>query len=130
MARTTPDPPTVRLERIEWLHLGLVVAVVAAAALTRWLEPWSTALGGAVMGGNVWLMKGVVRRALQPGGRARMAAGIAMLVAKFGVLLGLLGLLFWRISLDGASFAVGITLFLIASVAEAVRVGMLQQREE
>ena len=59
-----------------------------------------------------------------------MATAVAMLVAKFGLFLGLLGLIFWRVSVDGLSFAVGITLFLAAAVVEAVRVGVPPHSEE
>jgi len=119
-----------RLERIEVLNLVLVVAAVLAAWLTGWLDPWSVGLGGAVMGLNVWLMKGIVRRALRPGGPGRTAVALGLLVGKFGLFLGLLGLLFWRASIDGMGFAVGITLFLVASVVEAVRVGLQPENEE
>ena len=117
-----------QLERVERLHLSLLALVVASAALTNWLHPWSVAAGGGVMAANVWLMKSVVRRALRPDGQAGVA--MAMLAGKFGLLLALLVLLFWRVSLDGMSFAVGITLFPAAAVIEAVRVETRAQGEQ
>lgn len=107
------------LERIEILHVVLLATVAAAAALTGWLQIGSLLLGGVVMAANFRLLKELVRRALRPG----TGPGVAMLlfVAKFGVFLGLLALLFRRVPIEGASFAVGATLLLSACAIEALR---------
>jgi hypothetical protein len=110
-----------QLANIERLHLVLLLAVSAVAFLTRWLSPGSVLLGGAVMGGNVWLMRQLFRRLLTPAGSNQTAAVLAIILLKFSLFMGLLALLLWRVPVDPLGLGVGATLLLIASVAEAVR---------
>jgi hypothetical protein len=121
---------SVSLERIEWLNVGLVVVAVLVAEFTPWPDAWSVAAGGVMMAGNVWFMKGIMRRVLRPGGPGRLGVAMAMLLGKFALLLGLLGLLFWQVRLDGTSFALGISLFLVAAVVEAVRASVVNRGEQ
>ncbi|MBI1816005.1 MAG: hypothetical protein HYR72_13580 [Deltaproteobacteria bacterium] len=107
------------LQRIELVHVVLLGVVALVAVATGWLYAGSVLLGGAVMGLNFRLLKEIVQRVLQPG-RGRYVA-LGLFVAKFGVFLGLLALVFWRVPVDGLSFAVGITLLLAACVVEALR---------
>ncbi len=107
------------LERIELLHVVLLGVVALVAVATGWLSVGSVLLGGAVMGLNFRLLKEIVRRVLRPGRGWYIALGL--FVAKFGLFLGLLALVFWRVPVDGLSFAVGITLLLAACVIEALR---------
>ena len=113
------------LTRILKLHVGLVGAGGGLSYVTHWGAPGRLLLGGAVMGLNFWLLR-IVTNVLQPSvldaakpGRA--AAAIAALTLKFGLFLGLLGMLFWRVRIEGMSFAVGVTLLLVACLLELAR---------
>ena len=113
------------LTRITRLHVGLVGATGGLAYATNWGAPGSLLLGGAVMGVNFWLLRlatNVLRPsvldAAKPG---RVAVAIAALTLKFALFLGLLGLLFWRVPIEGMSFAVGVTLLLVACLLEVAR---------
>jgi hypothetical protein len=110
----------VDLTRISKLHVGLLGATGGVAYATNWMEPRSLLLGGAVMGANFWLLR-LITNLLRPGGRARAVVALAAFVAKFTLFLGLIGLLFWRMPIEGVSFAVGATLLLVACVLEALR---------
>jgi hypothetical protein len=109
-----------RLQDIERLHLGLLLALLSASLLSGWLSPASLLLGGAVMGVNFWLMRHLASRLLTPGGR-RPAVVLTLMLGKFTLFIGLLGLLFWRVTLDPLAFAVGVTLLPVACVVAALR---------
>jgi hypothetical protein len=115
------------LERIEVLHLALLLGAAAIALATGWLQLGSLLLGGGVMAANFRLLKLLVRRALRPG-RGRGLAMVAF-TAKFGLFLGLLAMLFRKVPVEGASFAVGATLLLSACVIEALRTNTAIPRE-
>jgi len=115
-----PSRPQVGIRRIERLHWLLLAAVVALSFAVPGLSPIGVAAGGAFMGVNVNLMKRLLQRVLGPGGGGSPTAAIALLVGKTGLFLALLALLFWRVPLDGLSFAVGATLFLVAAVVGAL----------
>lgn len=113
------------LSRILWVHAGLVGAGGGLAYVTHWGAPGSLLLGGAVMGLNFWLLR-LVTNVLRPSvldaarpGRAALAIGALSL--KFALFLGLLGLLFWRVPIEGMSFAVGVTFLLVACLVELAR---------
>ena len=115
------------LSRILRLHAVLVGVGGGLAYVTHWGAPGSLLLGGAVMGLNFWLLR-LVTNVLQPAvldaakpGRAAVAIGALSL--KFGLFLGLLGLLFWRVPIEGMSFAAGVTLLLLACLFEVARAG-------
>ncbi len=110
-----------RAEDIERWHLALLGAAVAMALLTRWVSPASVLLGGAVMGVNFWLMRQVSQRVLARARRGHPAIVVGLILAKFTLFLGLLGLLFWRVPIDGAGFGIGATMLLVACVAAALR---------
>ena len=110
-----------RLEDIERLHVGLLATATALAQATAWVSAWSVLLGGAVMGANFWLMRQLSRRLLAPGGGRRPAVVVGLLLAKFSLFMGLLGLLFWRAPIDPLGFGVGATMLLVACVAAALR---------
>ena len=97
----------------------LLGAAAVLAIATGWLQVGSLLLGGAVMGANFRLLKEIVRRVVRPG-RGR-AFAMLLFAAKFGLFIGLLSLVFWRVPVDGLSFAVGVTLLLSACVVEALR---------
>lgn len=115
----------VDLTRIGKLHVGLVGATGGVAYATHWMEPGSVLLGGAVMGANFYLLRLIAwllrPDAFDPEKRGRVALAVAAFVLKFGLFLGLLAALFWRLPIEGMSFALGVTLLLVACVLEAAR---------
>jgi ATP synthase I chain len=107
------------LERIEIFHIAALGAAAIVAAATGWLHVGSLLFGGIVMLANFRLLKEIVRRALRPG--KGQALAFVLFAAKFGLFLGLLALVFWRVPVEGISFAVGVTLLLACCVVEALR---------
>lgn len=111
----------IRLEQIERVHFALIAAATAVAALTGWFGAGSVALGGGVMAANVWLLKQISQRLLTPSVASQRPGVVLLLVlAKFSIFLGLLGLLFWRVPLDPMAFAAGATLLMVACVSVAL----------
>lgn len=116
-----PSPaPAASLERIERLHWGLLAAATLAAAAVPGLEPASLAAGGVFMGVNVRLMKRILGMLTGPAGAASPGVAVSLLLLKTSLFIALLALLFWRVPLDGLSFAAGATLFLVAAVLGAL----------
>lgn len=113
------------LARIGKWHVGLLGLAGGVAYATHWIEPGSLLLGGAVMGVNFYLLKliaGALRPdAHEPGKRGRTVLAVGAFVLKFGLFLGLLAALFWRLPIEGMSFACGVTVLLVACVIEATR---------
>ncbi len=112
------------LTRITKMHVGLVGATGGLCYATHWGEPGSVLLGGAVMGVNFYLLRlitNVLRPdVLDPRNRGRVGLAIAGMILKFGLFLGLLAMLFWRLPIAGMSFAAGVTMLLVACVLEVV----------
>lgn len=115
----------VDLRRIGKLHVGLVGATGGVAYATQWMEPGSVLLGGAVMGANFYLLRLIAALlrpdTFDPEKRGRVVLAVGAFVLKFGLFLGLLAALFWRLPIEGMSFALGVTLLLVACVVEATR---------
>jgi hypothetical protein len=113
------------LTRIGKIHVGLLGATGGVAYATHWIEPGSVLLGGAVMGANFYLLRLIANLlrpdAFDPEKRGRVALAVAAFVLKFGLFLGLLAALFFRLPIEGMSFALGVTLLLVACVLEAAR---------
>lgn len=115
------------LSRITAIHLALLaIAAAACMALGRG-QVAGIVLGGAVMALNVWLLKWVTGVLVAGGkdgeGSGKRGLAVFGFVLHFGMFLGLAAALFWRLPIDAPSFAVGVTILLIACVIEAVRVG-------
>ncbi len=110
-----------QLESIERLHLVLLGVVCVAAYLTHTVSAPSVLLGGAVMGGNFWLMRQLFRRLLGNGTPSNRAAVLGIVLLKFTIFVGLLAMLLWRVSIDPLGFGMGATVLLAACVIEAVR---------
>jgi hypothetical protein len=113
------------LTRIGKLHVGLLGATGGVAYATHWAEPVSLLLGGAVMGVNFWLLR-LLTNVLRPGdgqggSRTRAAVAVAAMTLKFTLFLGLLAALFWRVPIEGMSFAGGVTVLLVACLLEVGR---------
>jgi hypothetical protein len=112
---------TIRLETIERLHIGLLGAASLIGALSGLAGPGSVLLGGAVMGGNFWLLRQTVGRLLTPARRGQRRAIFFLMTVKFAIFLGLLALLFWRVPLDPMGFAAGATMLPLACLIVALR---------
>jgi hypothetical protein len=109
------------IERIERLNVLLVGVGAIVGWETGLLHVPSVVLGGAVMGVNFWLLKKVVRGLLsRPGGRAKVRA-LFWLVGKAAFVLFLLSALFFRFSIQGPSFVVGVSLLLLACMIVSLR---------
>ena len=115
----------VDLTRIGKIHVGLLGATGGVAYATHFAEPGSILLGGAVMGANFYLLRLITNLlrpdAFDPEKRGRVALAVAAFVLKFGLFLGLLAALFWHLPIEGMSFALGVTLLLVACVLEVAR---------
>jgi hypothetical protein len=116
---------TIDLTRIGKFHLTLLAAVGSLAYITRWADPASVLLGGLVMGANFWLLR-IITNVLCPGSldpskRGRVALAVAAMTLKFGLFIGLLAALFWKLPIEGMSFALGVTLLLVACLLEVGR---------
>jgi|GEM_PF-2117472 len=113
------------LTRIGKIHVGLLGATGGVAYATHFAEPGSILLGGAVMGANFYLLRLITNLlrpdAFDPEKRGRVALAVAAFVLKFGLFLGLLAALFWHLPIEGMSFALGVTLLLVACVLEVAR---------
>ncbi len=110
----------IQLEQIERVHYGLIAVATAVAWLTGWGGPGSVALGGGVMAANLWLLKQITRRLLTKSAAERPGVVLLLVLAKFSIFLGLLGLLFWQVPLDPMAFAAGATLLMVACVVVAL----------
>ena len=115
----------IELGRIGRFHMGLLGATGSVAYATHWIEPGSLLLGGAVMGANFWLLRlitNVLRGDLfDPARRGRVGIAVAAMILKFGLFLGILVALFQRVPIAGMSFALGVTLLLVACLLEVAR---------
>lgn len=120
------------LTRITTLHIGLVGATGGLSYATHVGEPGSLLLGGAVMGANFYLLRLISNLLLPhgtaPAGRGRAGVAVAAMLLKFGLFLGLLAVLLRRVPIEGMSFAVGVTLLLVACVLEAARAERLLRK--
>jgi hypothetical protein len=111
--------------RIELWHAGLLLLLLAALAPARIVEPKAMLLGGLFMGINFFLLCYGVAWVLTPlASRGRVRAGVALLVLKVVLFLGLMAIVFFHFALDAISFAFGFSTLLVAIVIEAMRLGM------
>lgn len=116
------------IEKIERLNLVLVGLGAGLSWLLGYGHGLSLLLGGIVMHGNFWLLKKLVRSLLSassPGGPRRSRAAV-WFVAKSLLFLGLLSAVLLRYPVHGQSFAVGVSLLLLACVI----VGLSEPRTE
>ncbi len=115
----------VDLTRIAKIHVALVAGGGAVAYATRWMEPASLLLGGAVMGASFWLLRVIARAmaaaAAEPERQGRLGVALGAMLLKFGLFLGLIAGLFWRLPIEAKSFAAGVTLLLVACVLEVAQ---------
>jgi hypothetical protein len=108
--------------RIELWHAGMLLALLAMLAPMHLVEPKALVFGGVFMGINFVLLWYGVALVLRPlAGRGQIKAGVALLVLKGVLFLGLLSLVFFKFGLDAVSFACGFSTLLVAIVIESVR---------
>jgi hypothetical protein len=111
--------------RIELWHVVMLLALLATLAPGKFVEPEGLLIGGLFMGINFLLLSYGVAWVLKPlAGKARLKAGVGLLILKIAILLILLGTLFFRVQVDAISFALGFSTLLLAILAEAIRTGM------
>ena len=108
--------------RIELWHSGLLLVLLGVLAPVQLIDPSSMLAGGLFMGANFLLLGYGVAWILTPlAGKGKVKAGVALLVFKVLLFLGLLSLLFFNFGMDPISFAVGFSTLLIAIVIETTR---------
>jgi hypothetical protein len=118
--------PQATIIRIELWHGILLIVLLGLLAPARLIEPWALVVGGLFMGANFFLLGFGVLWVLKPlAGKGKIKAGVALLVLKFLVFLGLLSVVFFRFSFDVVSFALGFSTLLIAIMLETVRIARL-----
>jgi hypothetical protein len=111
--------------RIELWHAVLLLGLLGFLAPVKLVEPTSMLLGGLFMGVNFLLLCYGVAWILTPlAGKGNVKAGVALLVFKVLLFLGLLSLVFFNFGMDAISFALGFSTLLVAIVIEAMRNNM------
>jgi hypothetical protein len=107
--------------RIEILHVILVIALWAALFPISIVEPRSLFIGALFMGANFLFLTYGIRWVLAPfADKGRIKAGIALLVLKMALFLGLGALLLFRVNLEPLSFALGFSSLLVAITCERI----------
>ena len=113
----TPSLSTSYLVRVEAWHTLLLLVLVIISQAMRVLEPTALVLGGVFMGLNFCLLSLGIRWVLSPAStKKRQRIGMALLILKLLLILGLVTALFSRMDLDGVSFIVGVSSLLVASI--------------
>jgi hypothetical protein len=107
--------------RIELWHGILVLALLATLGQVRIIEPVALLMGGVFMGANFFLLSYGVAWLMAPlAGKGRLKIGIALLVLKVVVFLGLLTTIFFRFDIDAISFSIGFSSLPVAILIESI----------
>ena len=107
--------------RVEAWHGLLVLGLFVTLAPLDVIEPLGLVLGAAFMGVNFLLLAYGIRWVITPfASQGRVRAGIFLLICKFFFLLVASWILLTQISLDGISFALGVTCLVIAIFIDRV----------
>jgi hypothetical protein len=115
----TAGSSTSAILRIELCHGVLLSALLLVAVPLRLLDPVALLVGGLFMGINFLLLGlGIIWAIPAFGSKKRLRAGVALLVMKLLLMLGLVAALFSHIELDGLSFVVGVSSLLAATLFE------------
>ena len=115
--------------RIELCHGLLLLALVGLSVMGHRLEPKALLLGGLFMGVNFLLLSMGIRWILTPSAtKKRIRAGVILIGLKLLLILGFISLLFFRFTLDGMSFGLGVTSLLIASIIDRFFSGLFTSR--
>jgi hypothetical protein len=108
--------------RIELWHGILLFALFLTLGRIRWIDSNALLVGGVFMGFNFLLLSYGVAWMLGPlADRRRVRVGVAFLVLKIVLFLGLLTTLLFRFELDAISFALGFSTLIIAILLESLR---------
>jgi hypothetical protein len=115
--------------RIELWHSLLLLALAGLSVLGHIFEPKALLLGGLFMGVNFLLLSVGIQWILTPcASKKRIRAGIILIGVKLLLIMGLISLLFFRFTLDGMSFGLGVTSLLIASITDRFFSGLFASR--
>ena len=107
--------------RIELWQVVFLIALVLTIGRSKWIDTNALMIGGIFMGFNFCLLSYGVAWTLGPlSGKGRIRAGVALLVLKIILFLGLLTTMFFRFNLDAISFALGFSTLILAILLEAV----------
>lgn len=107
--------------RIELWHGVFLLALLLTLGRNKWIDSNALFIGGVFMGLNFFLLSyGVAWMLIPLAGQNRVKAGVALLVLKIILFLGLLTTLFFRFELDAISFALGFSTLILAIVLESV----------
>lgn len=105
--------------RIEALHALFVAGLWAALLPAKLVEPRALFVGALFMGVNFLLLSCGIHWILTPfAGKGRIRTGVALLVLKLVLFLGLLSALLLRSDLDALSFTLGFSSLLAAIVVD------------
>lgn len=105
--------------RIELCHGLLLLALAVLSVIGHMFEPKALLLGGLFMGINFLLLSVGIRWILTPfATKKRIRAGVILIGVKLLLIMGFISLLFFRFTLDGMSFGLGVTSLLIASIMD------------
>lgn len=115
--------------RVELWHGFLLLVLAGFSVMGHVLEPKALLLGGAFMGLNFFLLSVGIRWILTPSAtKKRIRAGIILIGVKLLLIMGFISLLFFRFTLDGMSFGLGVTSLLIASIMDRFISGLFASR--
>ena len=118
-ARADLIAPTVL--RIELLHGVFAAAVWLICLPITSIDPRSLIAGAVFMGINFFLLTAGIRWVLAPfAARGRVRLGIALLLLKTLLFLGLISLLLVRVRIEALSFTLGFSSLLLAITCERI----------
>jgi hypothetical protein len=119
--KSKPEELRATVWRIEFLHILLAVVLWVLFLPTNLLESGSLIAGALFMGANFLLLTFGIHSVLAPfAGKGRIKTGVALLVLKMALFLGLGSILLFRVRLDPLSFTLGFTCLLLAITFERI----------
>jgi hypothetical protein len=108
--------------RIELWHSIVLSGLFMTLGRTKIIEPYALLAGGLFMGVNFFLLSFGVAWVFTPSASKRkVKMGIALLILKVVIFLGLLTTVFFRFEIDAISFSLGFSSLLVAIVLETIR---------
>ena len=112
---------TATILRIELWHGLLLLATAVTLGQTKLIDLKALLIGGVFMGVNFFLLGFGILWVLAPlASKGRVRAGVSLLILKIIIFLSLLMGLFFRLQIDGLSFALGFSTLILAVLVEAV----------
>lgn len=108
--------------RIELWHTLLLMALLAALGPKKLVDPAALIAGGLFMAINFWLLSFGIAWVLTPlANKGRVKFGVALLIFKIVLFLGLLTTVFFKFKFDAISFSLGFSALLLAILFEVTR---------